>query len=131
MRFLYIGIGAVLGAWSRYGVSLLLQRFIIADFPWATFVVNVLGSFGIGFLLPYLAKNATVNIKLFAITGYLGAFTTFSTFSIEALQLFQKCSILLHRIQCFMCFSCRISWQQFGKSLEAIGVLGQGILENS
>ena len=90
MRFLYIGIGAVLGAWSRYGVSLLLQRFIIADFPWATFVVNVLGSFGIGFLLPYLAKNATVNIKLFAITGYLGAFTTFSTFSIEALQLFQK-----------------------------------------
>jgi fluoride exporter len=90
MKLIYLALGAVLGAWGRYGVGILLQRFVVSDFPWATFLVNVLGAFCIGFLLPHFSKNIDANLKMFAVTGFLGAFTTFSAFSVEVLHLIQK-----------------------------------------
>ena len=86
----YVAIGGALGAISRTGISVLLntQR---TGFPWGTLTVNMLGSFLIGLTWSYLDSSG-INplIKWGLMTGFLGAFTTFSTFSLETIQLWQQ-----------------------------------------
>ena len=81
---LLVGAGGALGSVARYAVSMLFTHFAICS-HWATLVVNVIGSFLIGFAIPLLSNSAC----LFAVVGFCGGFTTFSTFSSQALQLFQ------------------------------------------
>lgn len=81
---LLVGAGGALGSIARYAVSLLFAHFAIGS-HWATLLVNVVGSFMIGLLLTVLSNGA----YLFAVVGFCGGFTTFSTFSSQALQLFQ------------------------------------------
>ena len=81
---LLVGVGGALGSIVRYAVSLLFVHFAIGS-HWATLLVNVVGSFLIGLLLTVLSNGA----YLFAVVGFCGGFTTFSTFSSQALQLFQ------------------------------------------
>ena len=81
---LLVGAGGALGSIARYAVSLLFTHFAICS-HWATLAVNVIGSFLIGFAIPMLSNGAA----LFAVVGFCGGFTTFSTFSSQALQLFQ------------------------------------------
>lgn len=85
-KFLLVAIGGAFGAVARYGVNLLFGNAYL-PFPFATFLVNVTGSFLIGFLLAKFADNETV--KLLLVSGFLGAYTTFSTFEYEAFQLTQ------------------------------------------
>ena len=81
---LLVGAGGALGSIARYAVSLLFAHLAICS-HWATLLVNVVGSFLIGLLIPMLSNGA----YLFAVAGFCGGFTTFSTFSSQALQLFQ------------------------------------------
>lgn len=86
--FIAIGVGGALGAMARFALSTLIYQKYAHTFPWGTFAVNILGCFVVGlvyvFGMEYLSSS---NIRLFIIVGFLGAFTTFSTFSIETLNI--------------------------------------------
>ncbi len=89
--FLAVALGGAVGAMMRYGVALLVQRFADGPAPIATWIVNLLGCLLIGFLVPFLKTgNASVPVQLFILTGFLGSLTTFSTFSMESILLWQS-----------------------------------------
>ena len=87
----YVGIGGFLGSVLRYGINLLSNRsYPIQLIPYGTLLVNCLGCFFLGVLVA-LFKKFNLNIQslnLFLITGFLGAFTTFSAFGNESIKLF-------------------------------------------
>jgi len=82
-----IAAGAVLGAWARYGLALWMNG--RGWIPWGTFVANAVGGLLIGLAIAYLSFNRDVSplLRLFFVTGFLGALTTFSTFSAEVTTL--------------------------------------------
>ena len=84
-HLLVVMAGGSLGALSRYSVGLLAARWWGSHFPWGTLIVNLAGCFLIGllFALADRAKLLTSDARLFLITGYLGALTTFSSFALE------------------------------------------------
>ena len=88
MHYLYIAVGGAAGAVLRYLVSGWAYALLGTGFPWGTLVVNLIGSFLIGFLWQLFA-NVPVppNMRLLIFTGGLGAFTTFSTFAREKAEL--------------------------------------------
>ena len=85
MKQLAVGLGGALGAMSRFAIGLWMPP--VAGFPFATLVVNLVGSFVLAYLLTNTNMFKNINIKLAVTTGFLGAFTTFSTFSFETFDL--------------------------------------------
>ena len=87
-KWLLVMLGGSLGAASRYGVSLLTARLFGTQFPYGTLVVNLAGCFCIGllFALADRSRLLTPDVRLLLVTGYLGALTTFSTFSLETVN---------------------------------------------
>ncbi len=85
MNVIIIGIGGFLGAVVRYGIGLWIGQRWGRAFPLGTFLINVTGSFLIGLLMPLLTERLIVNPqwRLFLVVGFLGAYTTFSTFEYE------------------------------------------------
>ncbi|HRO11020.1 fluoride efflux transporter CrcB [Amaricoccus sp.] len=87
----YAAIGAfgALGCWARYAQSNLVQASFGRDFPYATLSINVFGSFLMGFLFIETLERVTISPALRAgiLTGFLGGYTTFSTFEMETLLL--------------------------------------------
>jgi CrcB protein len=87
-------LGGGIGSALRHGVNLLCVRLFGLNFPWGTFAVNLIGSFVIGWLAAYFAFRAgagfTQPARLFLITGVLGGFTTFSSFSLDFAMLFER-----------------------------------------
>jgi len=92
MNWLAIAIGGTLGCWLRYGQTLLVQNLLGREFPSATLSINVLGSFLMGFLFIATSDRIDISpaIRLGILTGFLGGYTTFSTFSMETLLLVQQ-----------------------------------------
>lgn len=87
MNLLALATGAFFGAISRFALSQWMKTLWKKDFPLATFVINVLGSFLLGLVIgSHLDSTWTLLLG----TGFLGSFTTFSTFKLETLQLVQN-----------------------------------------
>jgi CrcB protein len=89
---LLVAVGGALGSLLRYYVGLGSLRLMGPGFPWGTLVVNVVGCFIIGVFAEMIARrfNASVELRLLLITGFLGGFTTFSAFSLDAISLFER-----------------------------------------
>ena len=91
MTYLWVALGGALGSMARYGCSGLAARYIGATFPWGTLLVNVAGSLFIGFLATLMSPDGRVLVspdaRAFVMIGVLGGFTTFSSFSLETLNL--------------------------------------------
>lgn len=87
--FLAVFLGGGLGSVMRYGVQMLMHERIVAyNFPWATFTVNVVGSFLIGLFYAMSEKfNLSADLRLLLTAGLCGGFTTFSTFSNDTLLM--------------------------------------------
>jgi CrcB protein len=91
MIWLYIAAGGAVGAVARYGLAGWVQDRTGFQFPWGTFVVNVLGSLLIGAALEYLeATPLSAEVRGLVAVGLLGGFTTFSTFSYETVGLLEE-----------------------------------------
>jgi CrcB protein len=90
-RILSVAIGGAGGALARYGLNLLFAK-TLTPFPFATFFINVTGSFLIGFLLILFTDKfaAGENLRVAVIVGFLGAYTTFSTFEMEIFGLIRE-----------------------------------------
>jgi CrcB protein len=90
--YLAIAIGGTLGCWARYAMTNLVQTIYGGDFPYATLSINVLGSFLMGFLFIETLERLTVGpvVRIGILTGFLGGFTTFSTFAMETLLLTEQ-----------------------------------------
>jgi len=91
--FLLVGAGGALGAMCRYGASVLVGRFWTAAFPLATLLINIAGSTLMGVLVGLLARYTpawSAEIRLFLALGVLGGFTTFSSFSLDTIKLFER-----------------------------------------
>jgi len=87
LNFLAVGIGAALGAWARWLLGLMLNPLFLA-LPLGTLAANVIGGYLVGVAVGLFHLNTHLPLawKLFAITGFLGGLTTFSTFSAEVVE---------------------------------------------
>lgn len=89
--FLAVGVGAVLGAWLRWGLSVGLNG-VVPNLPLGTLAVNLAGGFIIGVMVELFTLHPVLapELRLLLITGFLGSLTTFSAFSAEAVGLLQR-----------------------------------------
>lgn len=86
-----VAAGGAIGASLRWLMAGAVQRMAGGAFPWGTFAVNALGSFLLGFLFVYMIERSSAGelLRLVVTVGLLGAFTTFSTYSLESVRLLQ------------------------------------------
>jgi len=87
-KFALVMLGGSIGAASRYGISIVTAKAWGTGFPWGTLMVNLAGCFMIGlvFSLADRVRLLTPDVRLFLVTGFLGALTTFSSFSMETVN---------------------------------------------
>lgn len=97
MNILLVALGAGLGGGMRYWLSGLVQKLTIVYFPFGTLTVNVLGSIVLGILIFGFDEKDLLNpsLKLLLGVGFCGGFTTFSTFSLETVNLLRDSEFLL------------------------------------
>jgi CrcB protein len=90
-EIIYIAVAGSIGALSRYYMSGLVHRLFGDSFPYGTLAVNFIGSFLIGLIMQISLSTDLVpqNLRLALTVGFLGAFTTFSTFSYETIRYFE------------------------------------------
>ena len=97
MAYLIVFLGAGIGGVARYGISLLAVGMVdVAVFPYATLLINVSGSFLMGLIAEFFVVRTGLpqHLRLFLTTGILGGYTTFSSFSLEAVVLFDSGHVL-------------------------------------
>ncbi len=94
-RYLYIALGAALGANARYLVGVWAGARFGAAFPYGTFLVNVTGSLILGFLLTLATGRLALSseMRLLLAVGFLGSYTTFSSYTVESLALMRGGSL--------------------------------------
>ncbi len=92
LSILYVGLGGFIGSILRYLFYLSSNHFLDSNLPYSTIIVNIIGSFFIGFLYQFFNNYFFIseNTKLLLTVGLLGGFTTFSTFSLDAFILYQN-----------------------------------------
>lgn len=91
-NLLLVALGGALGATARYLTGIGAVRLMGHGFPWATLIVNIVGSLCMGLLIGWLARRGgpVQPAQLFLATGVLGGFTTFSAFSLDAVTLWER-----------------------------------------
>jgi CrcB protein len=95
--WLAVAAGGAMGAMARHGVSHAALRLLGPNFPWGTLFANVVGSFAMGLLIVWLAARepSSPAMRAFLTVGLLGAFTTFSTFSLEVVTLYRDRTMMI------------------------------------
>ena len=98
MTWLVVAIGSAIGGVSRYGVGLLAARAWGVTFPWGTLLINIAGSFVIALFGAMTLANGpmpmSTNMRAFVMIGFCGGFTTFSSFSLQTMELLQAGEIV-------------------------------------
>lgn len=90
LKYVMVGVGGFLGAIARYIVGTYIGNRFGVRFPYGTFVINMSGSFLVGFILALLARTtASPHWRYLIPIGFIGAYTTFSTFEYETLRAIQ------------------------------------------
>ncbi|MCA0388717.1 MAG: fluoride efflux transporter CrcB [Bacteroidetes bacterium] len=97
MSFLIVALGSALGGVLRYWLSNVVYNFLPATFPFGTMLVNFAGSFIIGATIFGLSDRGLISqdLRLFLTVGFCGGFTTFSTFSLETVNLLRNSEYIL------------------------------------
>lgn len=97
MHWFAVAIGGALGSMARYALSAWIFDVSSHKFPYATLTVNVIGSFVMGILFVIIVEKAALpaEMRSLLMIGFLGAFTTFSAFSLDALGLWQNGHVFL------------------------------------
>jgi CrcB protein len=92
MAIFWVGLGGFLGANARYLLALFVGYRWPSAFPLGTFIINVTGSFILGFFMAFASTRSWLhpNARLMFAVGFVGAYTTFSTFSYETIRLIQN-----------------------------------------
>lgn len=100
----WISCGAILGANLRYYVNRFSQKYLSADIPYGTFIVNLTGSFILGFFLAWTLERVEVDPRWrsFVAIGFCGAYTTFSSYSYETYTLLEQSNYAL-AVMNFVC----------------------------
>src|SRR5947207_876527 len=103
-KILSIAIGGSLGAVARYLMNISPLAHVFGKFPLPTFVINIAGSFLIGFLMIVFSDKIEVNdnVRMAVIVGFLGAFTTFSTFEMEVYGLVRERELITGFLYLFL-----------------------------
>jgi CrcB protein len=85
-----VGLGGAAGALARYGLDRLIEHHVMTVFPWSTFTINITGCFLAGLAVAALVDrhDLPASVRTGAVVGFLGAYTTFSTFGQESHDLF-------------------------------------------
>ncbi|XME04532.1 fluoride efflux transporter CrcB (plasmid) [Lachnospiraceae bacterium C1.1] len=119
MNFLFVALGGAVGAMGRYSISLLPVK---TEFPFLTFITNIIGAILIGFVVGISANNEKVsaNTVLFWKTGVCGGFTTFSTFSLEAFNLLENKHYAVGGLYIFLSCLCCILGVLCGRKIAEI-----------
>ena len=93
---LLVAFGGAIGSVLRYYVGQWALRAMGPSFPWGTLTVNVVGCFVIGVFAEMIARrfDASPELRLLLLTGFLGGFTTFSAFSLDAISLFERGAVM-------------------------------------
>ena len=91
MEFMWVGIGGFLGANARNYAGKAINAWLGSAFPYGTFIVNITGAFIIGILATYLSERYLDDpyLKQLLVVGFLGGYTTFSSYSLDAINLFE------------------------------------------
>lgn len=102
-KFILISIGAVLGANARYWVGGWAAEHLGSEFPYGTLIINLLGSFLLGFFITIFTNRYMVNPywRLFIAIGFLGSYTTFSTYTYESVNFLIQGQLWLGMINLF------------------------------
>ncbi len=95
--WLAVAAGGAIGAMARHGVSRAAFHLLGPNFPWGTLTVNIAGSFAMGVLIVWLSHRepASPALRAFLTVGLLGAFTTFSTFSLDVVTLYRDRTLMI------------------------------------
>lgn len=91
MNFFWVGLGGALGSIARYWMGLAVARHMGEAFPWGTLFINIIGSFIIAFFgtltVPQGPHALPAEARLFVMVGFCGGYTTFSSFSLQTIDL--------------------------------------------
>lgn len=99
----FVALGGAIGATLRYLLSAAIGRYVESVFPAGTLGVNLLGCFAVGLLWEPLAQTAlSPHVRTFLLIGVLGAFTTFSTYGIESVNLIREGELRLALLNLFL-----------------------------
>ncbi len=96
INYLLVSLGAALGGGLRYWLSSFTYKFLPSTFPYGTLAVNVIGSFILGVIIFMFDDKEliTPGLRLFLAVGFCGGFTTFSTFSLETINLLKDSQLI-------------------------------------
>ena len=95
MIYIYVGLAGAVGALARYGLGMMIDSIGPSAFPVSTLLINLIGSFLLGWLTHMFLRTGKLSPQFVTIvgTGMIGSFTTFSTFSVETIRLLDESRI--------------------------------------